>query len=60
MKYQESKQAIVNQSKTIGNGTQKKTSLKTFPGLEFDGGMCRGNAKTEAAKLASIFFGKTK
>lgn len=28
--------------------------------LEFDGGMCRENAETEAAKLTLIFFGKAK
>lgn len=28
--------------------------------IEFDGGMCRENAETEAAKLTLIFFGKTK
>lgn len=28
--------------------------------IEFDGGMCRENAEIEAAKLTSIFFGKTK
>ena len=26
--------------------------------LEFDGGMCRENAETAAAKLTLIFFGK--
>lgn len=60
----------------IRNGTQKKTSLKPFPGefseielefyeeraaiLEFDGSMCRENAETEAAKLTLLFIGKTK
>ena len=28
--------------------------------MEFDGGMCRENEETEAAKLTLIFFGKTK
>lgn len=28
--------------------------------MEFDGGMCREKAETEAAKLTSTFFGKTK
>ncbi len=27
--------------------------------MEYDGGMCRGNAEIEAAKLTLIFFGKT-
>ncbi len=67
---------ITDQSKMTGNRTQKKASLRTFPGgfsvvelefyeeraaiLEFDGDMCRENAETEAAKLTLIFFGKAK
>lgn len=65
---------VANKTRTIRNGTQKKMSLKTFPGdfsevelefyeeraaiLEFDGGMCRETAEMTAAKLALIFFGK--
>ena len=67
---------INNKNRTIRNETQKKASLKPFPGglsevelefyeeraaiLEFDGGMCRENAEMEAAKLTLIFFGKAK
>lgn len=67
---------IVNQNKAIENEAMNKTRLKTFLGglseverefyeeraaiMEYDGGMCKEKAETEAAKLTSIFFGKPK
>ena len=65
MKYQESIQAMNNQNRMIRNGTQKKMSLKLFPGefVEVELGFHEERAailEFEAARLTLIFFGKAK